>query len=278
MLKKLIKQAFRLPLTVTQRVDMKTFEQLATWRLQRQSLGTQTTIGFVPTMGNLHQGHLSLFEKSRHENDLTVGSIFVNPTQFNQQEDFLNYPNTISKDLQYLKELGVDFCLMPKPAEIYADNYRFQITENDISLNMEGKQRPGHFTGVLTIVMKLLQIVKPHKTYLGQKDYQQAQLIQNMVDAFFMDIEVITCKTIREKSGLACSSRNNRLNTDERKLANQFAQIFHGSADILAMKKAMLALGIEVEYIEEHDNHRFVAVKIGNIRLIDNYRLTDEKP
>lgn len=253
---------------------MKIVESISEWRNIRKSIEEQKTIGFVPTMGNLHQGHFSLFKKSLKENQLTVGSIFVNPTQFNQPEDFLNYPKTLELDTSNLSDLGVDYCLIPTQKELYADDFHFQVTENNISLIMEGEHRPGHFTGVLTVVMKLLLLIKPQKSYFGMKDYQQLKLIQGMAEAFFMDTEIIGCPIIREESGLACSSRNNRLNDDEKKLADQFSSIFHQCLDIASTKKALKALGVDVEYIDDRDNQRFIAVKIGNIRLIDNLKLS----
>ena len=137
---------------------------------------------------------------------------------------------------------------------------------------MEGKHRPGHFNGVLTVVMKLLQLTRPHKAYFGEKDYQQYLLIQEMVNAFFMDVEIKPCPTIREPSGLAYSSRNNRLNQEQKIVANQFANVFHQydkSCERIA--EELTALGITAEYVEEHQNRRFAAVVIGDIRLIDNY-------
>jgi pantoate--beta-alanine ligase len=139
---------------------------------------------------------------------------------------------------------------------------------------MEGKQRPGHFTGVLTIVMKLLNLVKPHRIYLGEKDYQQFKLIHDMVDAFFMDIKVIPCPTIYEESGLAYSSRNNRLNQEQRNLAIQFAKLFHQALPSELLITKLNEIGVAIEYIEEYWGRRFIAVKIGDIRLIDNYLIT----
>ena len=253
---------------------MQIFHDLNEWRQARQSLPAHASLGFVPTMGNLHLGHASLYTASREENDVTVASIFINPTQFNRTDDFIHYPRTLDADLELLKEIGVDYCLLPTEPAIYKDDYHYQIQEDSYSLLLEGKQRPGHFTGVLTVVMKLFNLVKPHRAYFGEKDYQQLQLIRNMVAAFFMDIEIKSCQTIREASGLACSSRNNRLNYEQRKLADQFASIFHQTE--LANEQLITKinnLGIEVEYLEKHKNRRLVAVKIGSVRLIDNYHI-----
>lgn len=251
---------------------MQILHNIDEWRGIRHSLPTNLSFGFVPTMGNLHPGHASLFTTSKKENDCTVASIFINPTQFNRRDDFTNYPRTLEADLELLRNIGVDYCLLPTEPALYPDNYHYQLHENNYSTLMEGRLRPGHFTGVLTIVMKLLNLVKPHRAYFGEKDYQQLQLIRSMVTAFFIDTEIRSCPTIRETSGLAYSSRNNRLNNEQRQLAEQFARIFHQpdlSNDQLIAK--LNHLDVEVEYIEEHDSRRFIAVKIGDIRLIDNY-------
>ena len=254
---------------------MQIFDSLSSWQAFRKNIPVSTTIGFVPTMGNLHQGHISLVKQSQAENSLTVVSIFINPTQFNQPEDYQHYPRTLEADLALLEANGVNYCLLPSSDEIYHDKYRYQISASDQNEIMEGKMRPGHFTGVLTVVMKLLQLVKPQRAYFGEKDYQQLALIKGMVKAFFMDIDIIPCTTVRENSQLACSSRNNRLTTKEREIADDFAKIFH---DLTLTPEMMLlklqAQSVEVEYLEEHYNRRFIAVKIGNIRLIDNYALT----
>ena len=251
---------------------MQIFHDLNEWRRVRQSLPPHLSLGFVPTMGNLHRGHTSLLAKSCLENDETIASIFVNPTQFNRTDDYTYYPRTVEADLDLLTKAGVNYCLLPTDSAIYEDGYQFQIQENKQSLLMEGKQRPGHFTGVLTVVMKLFNLTKPHRAYFGEKDYQQLQLIRDMVATFFIDIDIIPCPTIRETSGLAFSSRNNRLSQDERQLADQFAQIFHQpNVSNEHLVAALHDLGIEVEYLEKHQGRRLVAVKIGNIRLIDNY-------
>lgn len=253
---------------------MKIFNDLAEWQLFRHALAKDISLGFVPTMGNLHQGHASLMQQSKQENDITLASIFINPTQFNQQEDFIHYPRTLDADLEILQQCAVDYCLLPQDKQIYADDFRFQIHDMRQLQRMEAHHRPGHFTGVLTIVMKLLTLVRPHRAYFGEKDYQQFQLIRDMVSAFFMGIDVKACPTIRETSGLAYSSRNNRLSTEQRLRAEAFAQTFHQSSmPISQVLNALEKLGITVEYLEEHDNRRFVSVYIDNIRLIDNYAL-----
>lgn len=252
---------------------MQIIHDLAQWHLRRKNYPATVSIGFAPTMGALHRGHLSLLETSRQENDLTVTSIFVNPTQFNQPEDLKHYPRTLEKDLELLENAGVDVCLLPDEREIYHDGYRYQLSEHKFSQVMEGQHRPGHFNGVLTVVMKLLNIVKPTRAYFGEKDYQQYQLIHDMAKAFFMDVEIKSCPTMREPSGLALSSRNMRLSPDQYEMATQFAQVFHQDSPVDSIIMELNALGITIDYIEEQFNRRFAAVKIGDIRLIDNYRL-----
>ncbi|CCD06882.1 TPA: pantoate--beta-alanine ligase [Legionella pneumophila] len=252
---------------------MQIFHNLNEWIRFRNSLSPDLSLGFAPTMGNLHAGHASLFLASSKENHYTVSSLFVNPTQFNNPDDYTYYPRTVDADLELMTQNRVDFCILPNENEIYADGYAYQVQENRLGQLMEGKHRPGHFNGVLTIVMKLFNLVKPTCAYFGEKDYQQLLLIQGMVKALFMDIEIKSCPTVREKSGLACSSRNNRLTPSQREIADEFAKIFHQNKSSAMISKELEALGITVEYIEEFQGRRFAAVKIGDIRLIDNYLL-----
>ncbi|HAT2066187.1 TPA: pantoate--beta-alanine ligase [Legionella pneumophila] len=252
---------------------MQIFHNLNEWIRFRNTLSSDLSLGFTPTMGNLHAGHASLFLASSKENHYTVSSLFVNPTQFNNPDDYTHYPRTVDADLELMTQNGVDFCILPNENEIYADGYSYQVQENQLGQLMEGKHRPGHFNGVLTIVMKLFNLVKPTRAYFGEKDYQQLLLIQGMVKALFMDIEIKSCPTVREKSGLACSSRNNRLTPSQREIADEFAKIFHQNKSSAMISKELEALGITVEYIEEFQGRRFAAVKIGDIRLIDNYLL-----
>ena len=253
---------------------MKLFHTLDEWQHFRVSLPKERSLGFVPTMGNLHPGHASLLTASQQENDYTMASVFINPTQFNLTEDFTHYPRTLVDDLELLNQANVDYCLIPNEKSIYPDDYHYQVQETHQSLQMEGQSRPGHFTGMLTVVMKLFNLVKPHRAYFGEKDYQQLQLIRDMVSAFFMDIDIIACPTIREASGLAYSSRNLRLTSTERLEANEFARIFH--QETLSIEEILIELNqlnLTVEYLEEHEHRRFIAVKIGEIRLIDNYKI-----
>jgi pantoate--beta-alanine ligase len=254
---------------------MQIFHKLDEWINHRNSLSSQLTLGFVPTMGNLHAGHASLFARSKKENDCTIASIFINPTQFNHSNDFSSYPRTLSEDLKLLEDQGVDYCLVPDGRAIYADGYRYQMQESILSQLMESKHRPGHFNGVLTVVMKLLNLVRPQRTYFGEKDYQQYLLIRDMVAAFFMNIEIKACPTIREASGLAYSSRNNRLSADQRLEAEKFAGIFHQEKSCELLIAELQKQAIKVEYLEDYQGRRFTAVMIGDIRLIDNYALAE---
>ena len=255
---------------------MKIIHSLQEWQALRRQISSDISIGFVPTMGNLHVGHQSLMDISRQQNDLTVVSIFVNPTQFERVDDFKNYPKTLEADLECLQKIGIDYCLVPNAQDMYADNHHYRIEEHHHAAILEGIKRPGHFSGVLTVVMKLFQLVKPHKAYFGAKDYQQCQLIEGMAKAFFLDTQIIVCPTIREASGLAFSSRNTRLSPQQRVVAEQFAKIFHQSSlNCEMITKELLHLGIKVDYIEDYEHKRFAAVYIDDIRLIDNYALTE---
>lgn len=255
---------------------MQIFTKIEEWIAFRLELPANLTLGFAPTMGNLHLGHLSLFAKAKQENDLVATSLFINPTQFNNPEDFKHYPRTLEEDLTLLKEAGVDYCLLPDEPSIYPDAYTFQIQENHFSTHLEGAHRPGHFTGVLTVVMKLLNLMKADRAYFGEKDYQQYRLIEGMAKAFFMDVEIKVCPTIREDSGLAFSSRNNRLNSLEKKQAEQFAGIFLQNKTSTELQEELKEAGIDVEYLEVYEDRLYAAVKIGQVRLIDNQALTCE--
>ncbi|KTD52734.1 pantoate--beta-alanine ligase [Legionella quateirensis] len=252
---------------------MHIFHNLDEWINFRNTLSTELSLGFAPTMGNLHAGHASLFTKSKDENDRTVSSLFINPTQFNNPDDFTHYPRTLDADLELMAQSGVDYCILPTDKEMYPDGYAYQVQEHQLCQLMEGKHRPGHFNGVLTVVMKLLNITRPNRAYFGEKDYQQYLLIQGMVKALFMNVEVIPCPTIRESSGLAYSSRNNRLTIEQKKRAEEFANIFHQNKPCVMISEELQAKGIAVEYIEEYLGRKFAAVMIGEIRLIDNYQI-----
>lgn len=252
---------------------MQIIRNLQEWQTIRRQIAPELKIGFVPTMGNLHIGHQSLMQTCRSHNDLSVVSIFINPAQFERQDDFQNYPKTLEADLTLLEQIGIDYCLVPEAQEMYADNYSYKIEEQNISLNLEGSKRPGHFSGVLTVVMKLFQLIKANKAYFGDKDYQQCHLIKGMVKAFFLDTEIVICPTIRETDGLPFSSRNTRLSSQQRAVAEQFARIFHQNKSCTEITQELINLGLKVDYIEEYQQRRFAAVYIDDIRLIDNYAI-----
>lgn len=249
---------------------MQIYHSIVEWQKVRQKMPEHLTIGFIPTMGNLHMGHMSLVTASKSADDFTAVSIFVNKTQFNNKNDFNSYPRTLDADLQKLKDAGVDCCILPSDQEMYPDGYTYQINEVKFSNELEGKFRPGHFTGVLSVLMKLFNIVRPHRAYFGEKDYQQLELTRKMISAFFMDIDVIACPTIRAASGLAHSSRNNRLSNADLIQANKFAMTLHNGKSCAEIKAKLEEFGIDVEYVSEHSQRRFAAVKIGDVRLIDN--------
>ena len=233
-----------------------------------------TQVGFVPTMGALHEGHLALVKEAKKECPQVVVSIFVNPTQFNDPNDLKHYPRNLESDCQLLKEAGVDVVFAPDPTEIYNDDFRYRVSESQISQILCGPFRPGHFEGVLTVVLKLLQIVNPKKAYFGEKDYQQLVLIKEMAKAFFLPCEIIGCPTIREADGLALSSRNLRLSPQERENAALMFKALTHSKNIDETKQALSTAGFKVDYVEEHWGRRFAAAYLGNVRLIDNVELT----
>jgi len=245
--------------------------ELKDWfKISRELKGT---LGFVPTMGALHKGHKSLFERSVEENEFTVASIFVNPTQFNNPEDLKKYPKTFEQDLAMLGECNVDFLIYPEYENLYPDNYVYKVTETDYSTIMEGEHRPGHFDGVLTVVMKLLNIANADKAYFGEKDFQQCKLIEGMTKAFFMKTEIIPCPTIREDDGLAFSSRNVRLTDAHRKKAPLFYKLLKSGNTPEEIKNELLQNEFIIDYITEIDNRRYGAVFLGDVRLIDNVEL-----
>ena len=252
---------------------MKIIKSLNEWQDIRKKIDKHLSLGFTPTMGNLHRGHASLLNRARAENEISICSIYVNQTQFNNEQDYLHYPKTLDQDLNLLDTDGVDYCLLPEAQAIYPDHYQYRIEEIEQTTRLEGIKRPGHFTGVLTVVMKLLNLVKAQRAYFGEKDYQQFSLIQGMIKAFFMDTDLVLCPTIRETSGLAYSSRNNRLSPEQRKDADRFATIFLNGSSTQDIKTQLQEAGIEVDYIEEQGQRRFAAVQIGPVRLIDNYDL-----
>jgi pantoate--beta-alanine ligase len=260
----------------------------------KENLKQQTkTIGFVPTMGALHDGHISLIKKAREENDIVVVSIFVNPTQFLAGEDLDKYPSKILADEKICKLAGVDYLFTPNINTMYTKDEVLIKAPNLRSYTLEGQRRPGHFDGVLQIVCKLFNIVNPTNAYFGKKDAQQLSLIKQMVSNLYMDINIVECEIIRESDGLAMSSRNVYLSKEERKKSLKISQslkvathkIIAGELDcekiMQAMKETMDTIDIEyiaivnrdfdkIDQIELKNTMILVAVKIGTTRLIDN--------
>lgn len=257
------------------------------------------TIGFVPTMGALHAGHVSLIKQSRKETDLTVCSIFVNPTQFNDPKDFEKYPLTLDADLQKLKKAGCDIVFVPTVAEMYPQGLANNkpVDFGFLAETLEGEHRPGHFNGMAQIVEKLLRIVKPHVLFMGQKDYQQQLIVAQLIKQRKLKTRLVTCPTLREKDGLAMSSRNVRLDKKARKVAVEISKnLKKAKTEIRSQKsetvqqKGLERLKsfkqIEVEYFEIRNASTLkpptrkaeklvalTAVKIGGVRLIDNMLL-----
>ncbi|MFC4892059.1 pantoate--beta-alanine ligase [Pseudofrancisella aestuarii] len=254
---------------------MKIVTDISQWIKLRKSLPKDKSIGVVMTMGTLHKGHLSLVEKSKKENDITIVTIFLNPTQFNNQSDFINYPKTWEEDINLLENAEVDFLLAPLKEDIYPDNYNYQLSEKSLSKILCGKSRPGHFDGVLTIVMKLLQLTQADKAYFGEKDFQQLYLIKEMAKAFFVPTEIIGCPIIRESDGLAFSSRNLRLSKKGREKAKIFAELIKLNKPLKQIEKQLEQNYIKVDYLEEHFERRFAAAFIEEVRLIDNFSLEE---
>jgi pantoate--beta-alanine ligase len=265
-----------------------------------QKKKTGNTIGFVPTMGALHQGHISLISNSKQQNKVTVCSIFINPTQFNESKDFEKYPITLEKDIDILEKSDCDILFLPAVKEIYPTGLinRPHYELGYLETVLEGKYRPGHFQGVCQIVLLLLNIVQPHNLYLGQKDYQQCMVIKKLVALIKLKINVVICTTLRENDGLAMSSRNMRLNEQERKLAVKISEtlflikkeikpgnirnlkergIEYLSAGKFKVDYLEIANADTLEILETWDGKQpvvaLVAAYLNEIRLIDNMLL-----
>lgn len=250
---------------------MTIFESVAAWRMERRAeQQAGRTLGFVPTMGALHAGHRSLVQRSRAENDRTLVSIFVNPTQFEDRTDLEGYPRPLETDLAMLRAEGVDFVIVPRDEDLYADRYRYRVVEGALSTLLEGTQRPGHFDGVLTVVLKLLNLAAAERAYFGEKDWQQLTLVRGLVDAFFLATAIVGCATVREPDGLALSSRNRRLLPDDRARASMFYAVLSSARTAEAASHALQTAGFTVDYVEDRDGRRLGAVRLGGVRLIDN--------
>ncbi|MFN8790174.1 MAG: pantoate--beta-alanine ligase [Bdellovibrionales bacterium] len=231
------------------------------------------SVGFVPTMGALHKGHAELLKRAREENEWVFLSVFVNPTQFDNKEDLEKYPITLEGDIKISEQNRVNFIWLPTYPQLYPDHYAYKVTENELSQKFCGAHRPGHFDGVLSVVMKLLNLVKPHRAYFGEKDFQQLTLIQGMVKSFFLDVQIVPVPTVREDSGLALSSRNVRLSPEEREKAPELYRALTGSASAAEASARLQELGFKVDYVEDLGGRRLAAVYLGSTRLIDNVEI-----
>jgi pantoate--beta-alanine ligase len=211
------------------------------------------TIGLVPTMGALHEGHITLISASNADNDITVCSIFVNPTQFNNPEDLLKYPRTLDQDLDMLEKTGCSAVFAPSVEEVYREKPALKFDFGSLETVMEGASRPGHFNGVGIVVSKLFNIVNPHRAYFGQKDLQQVAIINRMVTDLSFALELVICPTVREEDGLAMSSRNRRLSETERSIAPHIYRI-------LELAKNELRAGNDVENVVQTARNEFAAI------------------
>jgi pantoate--beta-alanine ligase len=230
--------------------------------------------GFVPTMGALHAGHESLVRASQNESgQKTVVSLFVNPTQFNNSEDFEKYPRAFEDDLGRCADWGVDAVFVPRPEDMYPLGQDTLIVPQDpLSQCLEGQFRPGHFAGVLTIVLKLFNLVRAKRAYFGEKDYQQAQLVRRLSKEFFVGTDVIVCPTVRE-GYLPLSSRNRRLSPSGLEQAHSLAMSMHQFQSATAIKQLFADQGIIYDYAEEMDGRLFAAWYVEGVRLLDNFAL-----
>lgn len=256
---------------------------------------SQRKIGFVPTMGALHEGHLALVKKCKSESELSIVSIFVNPTQFNDNKDLEKYPNTIEADLKFLEQMGVDIVFIPKYEDLYQNEPKLAVNIAEIEQKMEGSKRPGHFDGVIRVLSIFFNLIKPNYAYFGEKDYQQVLVVQKLINQHFPTISLIKCPTIREPNGLAKSSRNKLLSESA---FNRSGEIYstlkwikenitaQSINSILDDGRRKLSERFEVEYLELRNENNleetsnslensrlFVAVQIESIRLIDNIAL-----
>jgi pantoate--beta-alanine ligase len=233
------------------------------------------SIGFVATMGALHEGHLDLIRRSAASNDRTVVSVFVNAPQFDDSGDLEKYPRSFTTDSRLAAEAGADFVLAPEHSDVYPDQYRYRVTENVLGSELEGAHRPGHFDGVLTVVLKLLNVIRPKRAYFGEKDYQQYLLIKGMVEALFVPVEIVPCPTVRDTDGLALSSRNRLLSQAGREQAALFPRALAGGDTPVEVQRTLEDAGFEVDYVRDVDGRRFGAVTVDGVRLIDNIALDD---
>jgi pantoate--beta-alanine ligase len=270
----------------------------------RQARAESRIVGLVPTMGALHAGHLALFERARRDCSPVIASLFVNPKQFGPNEDFAKYPRAFDNDRKMLEQAGVDSLFAPEPSEIYPNGFSTYVHVERLSERLEGRSRPGHFRGVTTVVMKLLEIVQPNFAYFGRKDAQQARIITQMARDLNLDSEIVVCPLVREPDGLAMSSRNAYLSAEERQAATILyraldaakSELAAGVRDALQLQDVLhRMLGAErharVDYAEVVDAESFepvlrvnkpsyilLAVFFGKTRLIDNLYIEPKSP
>jgi pantoate--beta-alanine ligase len=261
------------------------------------------SVGFVPTMGYLHKGHMELVKLSKLQNEVTVVSIYVNPIQFGVGEDYERYPRDLKRDLAMCEEAGVDVVFAPEDQEMYPQLPSVKIDIPGLTDRLEGAYRPGHFNGVAIVVLKLLHIVQPDRAYFGEKDYQQLKVVERLVRDLSLPVEVVPVPTVREEDGLACSSRNVYLSPEERQSALAIYRSFllaqklfqSGNTDANLLKEAIRDFLLKhphvrkIDYVEITDEELnpveevkegdriLVALYVGNTRLIDNWRLSHEK-
>ena len=261
------------------------------------------SVGFVPTMGYLHRGHMELVKLSKLQNEITVVSIYVNPIQFGVGEDYERYPRDLERDLAMCEDAGVDVVFAPEDQEMYPQLPSVKIDIPGLTDRLEGAYRPGHFNGVAIVVLKLLHIVQPDRAYFGEKDYQQLKVVERLVKDLSLPVEVVPVPTVREEDGLACSSRNVYLSPEERQSASAIYRSFllaqklfqSGNTDANLLKEAMKDFLSKhphvrkIDYVEITDEELnpveevkegyriLVALYVGNTRLIDNWRLSHEK-
>jgi len=233
-------------------------------------ISKEYSLGFVATMGALHKGHADLIKKSQEDNDQTIVSIFVNPTQFNNKNDFETYPNVLEDDFKFCKEMAVDYVFTPSVDAVYKEEESIKLVEEVISEKFEGKHRPGHFSGVLMVVLKLLNLIGPDHAYFGEKDYQQYLLIKRMAENYFLKTKIIGVETVRDEFGLALSSRNLNLTPEGLDKARKIAGLFLSSKSKKEFLDKAQKFNLKLEYYGEDWNRSLMAHYIDGVRLIDN--------
>lgn len=229
----------------------------------------EQTVGLVPTTGSLHSGHRVMLERAWRENDRVVLSIFRNPTTLTDHDDQRNCSVSLEADLSVARGFVSDVIIL-HPQEMFPDGYLFKVIEEKLSFKFEGIHRPGHFAFILTVALKLFNLVRPERAYFGEIDWQQLELVRGMARAFFLPCQIVACPTVRDDDGLALSSRNVRLSTGGRAQARHFPRILRGAPDSATAARELGLAGFEVEYVHDLDGIRLGAVRVENVRLIDN--------